>query len=80
MINLCEVKYSIHPYSLNKKYAAELRNKIGLFKLETKTRKSVFLTMITTFGLRQNNYSTGLFQNEIQIDDFLIKILCLTAF
>lgn len=69
VINLIEVKFSINTFSIDKKYAAELRNKIGTFKLETKTRKSVFLTMITTFGVQKNIHSTGLVQNELEMDD-----------
>ncbi len=69
VINVCEIKFSINPFTITKKYAAELRNKIGAFKEETGTRKTVFLTMITTYGLNQNMYSTGLIQNELKMDD-----------
>jgi uncharacterized protein len=68
VINLCEMKYSINPFAIDKKYAEELRDKAGIFKSETNTRKSVFLTMITTFGLKSNNYSTGLIQNDLKMD------------
>jgi len=72
VINLCEIKFSINPYTITKKYAAELRNQIGTFKQETGTRKSVFLCMISTFGLQQNMYSTGLVQNDLTMDDLFI--------
>ncbi|MEA5138570.1 AAA family ATPase [Arcicella rigui] len=68
VINLCEMKYSINPFVIDKKYANELQNKIGTFKTETKTRKSVFLTLITTFGVQTNNYSAGLVQNSLTMD------------
>ena len=74
IINLCEIKFSINSFIINKKYAGELRNKIGIFKTETKTRKSVFLTMITTYGVKQNIHSTGLFQNEMRMDDLFVAI------
>ncbi|OQX74091.1 MAG: hypothetical protein B6D61_11900 [Bacteroidetes bacterium 4484_249] len=45
------------------------------FKLETGTRKSVFLTMITTYGVQQIIHSTGLIQNELQMDDLFRPIL-----
>ncbi|MBC7863667.1 MAG: AAA family ATPase [Bacteroidia bacterium] len=67
VINLCEMKFSINPFIIDKKYDAELRNKIGSFKNETQTRKSVFLTLITTFGLQQNAYS-GNVQNDLKMD------------
>lgn len=72
VINLCEMKFSIHPFLIDKKYDEILRNKIGCFKTETKTRKSVFLTMVTTFGLQQNAYR-GLVQNSILMDDLFVK-------
>jgi len=62
------MKYSINPFTIDKKYAENLRNKIGTFKQETKTRKSVYLTFISTFGLKQNEYS-GMVQNEILMQD-----------
>jgi predicted AAA+ superfamily ATPase len=68
VINVCEMKYSINPFVIDKKYAEELRNKTGTFKTETGTRKSVFLTLITTFGLSPNAHSTGLVQNELTMD------------
>ena len=68
VINLCEMKFSINEFKIDKRYDTELRNKIAAFKKETGTRKSVFLTMVTTFGLQQNNYAAGLVQNDIKMD------------
>jgi hypothetical protein len=68
VINLCEMKFFINPFVIDKKYADVLRNKIGLFKQETGTRKSVFLTMVTTFGIEGNRYSGGLVQNDLTMD------------
>jgi AAA+ ATPase superfamily predicted ATPase len=67
IINLCEMKFSINQYLIDKKTDANLRNKIGCFKTETKTKKSVFLTMISTFGLQENAYS-GNIQNDLKMD------------
>jgi uncharacterized protein len=68
VINLCEMKFSINPFTIDKSYAADLQNKIGTFRSETRTRKSVFLTMVTTFGLQQNSYSATLVQNDLLMD------------
>jgi uncharacterized protein len=73
VINLCEMKYSINPYLIDKQYAAELRNKIGVFKSETGTRKSVFLTFVTTFGVEKNSHSLGLVQNDITMDALFVN-------
>ena len=68
VINLCEMKFSINTFTIDKKYDAALRNKIAAFKKETATRKSLFLTMVTTFGLQNNNYAAGIVQNDINMD------------
>jgi uncharacterized protein len=68
VINLCEMKFSINPFIIDKKYDLVLRNKIAAFKAETKTRKSVYLTLITTFGLQKNQYALGLVQNDLNLD------------
>ena len=62
------MKFSINDFTIDKKYAEELRNKIGIFKQETKTRKSLFLTMITTFGLNKNSHAASLVQNDLTMD------------
>jgi uncharacterized protein len=69
IINLFEIKYSINPFTITKAYDLNLRQKVGVFKDTTKTRKSVFLTMITTFGLVKNEYAHSIVQNDITMDD-----------
>lgn len=60
VINLCEMKFYGAEVAMTRAMAMELRNKITRFKELTKTRKQVFLTFITTFGLKQNQHSLGL--------------------
>lgn len=67
-INLFEVKYSINPYRITKAYDKVLRNKVGTFQSETKTRKTLYLTMITTFGLVQNEYAHSVVRNQLTMD------------
>ncbi len=69
VINLFEIKYSINLFEITKDYDLKLRNKVGAFKQSTQTKKAVFLTMITTFGLLQNQYARSIVQNEITMDD-----------
>ncbi len=68
VINICEMKFSIHPFSITKKYAEELRRKLGVFIQETKTRKAVFLTLVSTYGLAENQHSLGLVQNVVEME------------
>jgi hypothetical protein len=73
VINLCEIKYSVKPFTIDKSYAEKPRNKIGLFREATRTRKSVFLTMITTYGIKQNAHSAALVQNSLTMDALFEK-------
>lgn len=69
VISLCEIKFSQNPFIITKAYRAELEKKLAIFRHESKTRKSVFLTMITTFGLLENSHSLGFVQNSVTMDD-----------
>jgi uncharacterized protein len=69
VINLFEIKYSINQFTITKDYDLKLRNKVGAFIESTKTKKTVFLSMITTFGLIQNEYARSIVQNELTMDD-----------
>ncbi len=69
VINLCEIKYSDGPYTIDKKYMEHLRNKAALFRLLTKTRKGIALTMITSYGLVKNSYSMNSIHSQITADN-----------
>ena len=49
-MNICEIKFSQAVFAIQKKYADELSNKMAIFREDSKTKKTLFLTMITTFG------------------------------
>ncbi len=68
VINLCEMKFSIHPFTITKGYAEDLAAKIRVFREQTKTTKAIYLTMITTFGLTSNAYSSSMVQNNFGMD------------
>lgn len=68
-INLCEMKFSGGEFTIDKKYAGELDNKIKVFQSQTNTKKTIFPTMITTYGTKQNIYYTGRIVSEVTMDD-----------
>jgi AAA+ ATPase superfamily predicted ATPase len=72
VINLCEMKYVQEQYVIDKKQDENLRNKRAAFKRETKTRKAIHLTMITTYGVKRNEYR-GNIQSEVTMDDLFEK-------
>ena len=71
VINLCEMKYSIDEYIIDKEYDKALRNKISTFVETTKTKKTIQTTLITTYGLKPNKYS-GIINNVVVLDDLFI--------
>lgn len=68
VINLCEIKFSQQKFTITKEYAAQLERKIAIFKADTATKKAVWLTMLTTFGLHENEYSRRLVQKSLTMD------------
>jgi len=68
VINVCEMKFYRGEFAINKKYAGELRNKLNVFGESTNTEKNLFLTMITSYGVKENQYSLELVQNQMTID------------
>ena len=72
VVNLCEMKFSLNDYTIDADYDESLRNKIDAFKRETATRKSLQLTMITTYGVKKNKYSNRV-QSEVVLDDLFAE-------
>ena len=73
VINICEIKYSSNEYEIEKDDDMNLRNKIGTFVRETKTKDSIQMTMITTFGVRKNKFS-GIVNNQVCMDDLFQNV------
>ena len=69
VINICEMKFYSADLSITKSMATELRNKVAVFKETTRTRKQTFLTLITTFGIRQNPHSQSVVDSVLTMDD-----------
>ena len=54
VINLCEIKFYQSEFIIDKAYAGEIKKKINAFTNGTKTKKSVFVAFVTTYGLIAN--------------------------
>lgn len=71
IINICEIKFSIDEYVIDRDCELKLRRKIERFRECTKTNKALQLTMITTYGVKKNMYS-GRIQSEVTMDDLFV--------
>jgi hypothetical protein len=68
-INLCEMKFSTAAYTITKKYSEEFEQKKAVIANEMGTKKTIFITMVTVYGVRKNPYSTKLVDNQLTMDD-----------
>ncbi len=68
-LHLCEIKYSNSAFTIDKAYARNLDNKMKVFEDKTKVRKQIFLTLITTMGLKKGLYSEELVHSEAVLND-----------
>ena len=67
-INLCEMKFSEAPFVIDKRYATTLRQRRDSFRRATGTRKSLFLTFVTTEGVASNAYGLELVDASVTLD------------
>ena len=67
-VNVCEMKFSQREYEIEKSDEASFENKLATFLRQTKTSKSLMLTLITSFGIKPNIYS-GRVQRQITLAD-----------
>ena len=68
IINLCEMKFSEGMHAISKQEADAVRRKKFALKEETATKKAVYVTYVTTEGLKRNAYANDV-QSEVMLDD-----------
>lgn len=67
-INLCEMKFAEAEYTIDEAYAAELREKRATFERVTRTKKAILLTLVTTYGVRENAHAQSLGVSSVTMD------------
>ena len=73
VINLCEMKFYADVWALTQKDSEAIREKIARFKTLTNTKKGIFFTVVSTFGIRQNEHSLGLVDSTLTLDALFEK-------
>ena len=68
VINICEMKFCEDDFSINASYDKTLRNKLSTFVEETKCKSTLHLTVVTTYGLKFNEYS-GRVQSVVTMEE-----------
>jgi hypothetical protein len=65
VVNLCEIKFYNDEFTIDANYLKALRNKENQFRASTKTKKGVYTVMMTTWGVKQNQYSSAIVSNDL---------------
>ena len=71
VINLCEMKYSNTEYTITEKTDRSIRHKISDLIISTGTRYAIYPTLVTTYGITDNAWSSNM-QSVITVDDLFV--------
>ena len=68
VINMCEIKYYSGPFKVDKSYYAKILRRQTILSESVSYKMAVHSTLITTFGLIDNEYG-GAFVNTVTLED-----------
>jgi len=73
-ITICEIKCSDSPFAIDKPYAQDLLKKMDVFRKHSRTKKQLFLSMVTTLGLKPTMYSEEIVANQVTLEELFNEI------
>ncbi len=65
VVNLCEIKFYNQEFSIDQEYFNTLWNKANQYRTATKTNKSIYTAIVTTWGVKANQYSKAIVSNGL---------------
>jgi uncharacterized protein len=68
-INVLEVKFYNEEFVVTEEYERQLRRKAYTFQTKTRTRKNIFITMLSVFGVKKNMHYLSAVTNQLLIED-----------
>ena len=68
VINLCEIKYCRDEFEIDEAYGRQLQRRAEVFRRETNTKAALHTTLVTTYGLVKNEYSS-IVQSVVTMED-----------
>jgi hypothetical protein len=71
-VNLCEIKFSNDVFVIKKDYEKELRERKSLFIEKTHSKKTIFMTFITLYGISKEKGYFGIVDKELTMDDLFL--------
>jgi DNA-binding Lrp family transcriptional regulator len=67
-INICEMKFYNNEYTIDRSEFKKLSEKINQFKQETQSKSTIVLTVISTFGVKNNEYAQDIVNDNLTAD------------
>lgn len=71
-INLCEIKFYNNHYQMTKLDVERLNHKREIFQQVTQTQKTLFITLITSYGAIENDFYHQAVDGQIKLDDLFV--------
>ncbi len=68
-INILEAKFHNEEFVVTEEYEKQLRRKAHIFKEKTRTRKNIFITMLSVFGVKKNEHYLSVVTNQLLLED-----------
>ena len=65
------MKFYKKEFAITREYSSKLEDRLDTFIEETKTRKAILLTFITSYGLTTNEYS-DIVQKSLTLEDLFV--------
>lgn len=72
VVNLCEMKFYGNEFVIDNDEDSRIRNRIEVFRRETKTKKAIQIIYVTTYGVKENLYSS-IVQKQVTLNDLFEK-------
>lgn len=72
IVNMCEIKFYSGEFVVNKDYYAKILNRQALLSKYISKKEVIHSTLISTFGLTHNEYSSA-FSSVVVLDDLFIE-------
>jgi uncharacterized protein len=68
VVSVIEVEFTAAPFTITRKYAEELRNKLDVFRTQTKSRKTLHLVFLASHGVVPNQYAAELVDAQLTLE------------
>ena len=72
-ITICEIKYTEKLFILTKEYMAVLKRKLDVFKEQTRSKKQLFIAIISANGIKNNFYAKDSIGGVVTLDDLFVQ-------